>query len=95
MAQVEGGGYREKDVNAVRFYLFDWTKLLDGDTISSSAFSSTPAGLTLSNTTNTTTTTRVKISGGVAETIYKVTNHVITAGGEEDDMSMNLKVLEE
>jgi len=43
---------------------------------------------------NTSTTTTIRLSGGVVGTTYAVTNHVVLSNGEEDDWTMKLKIKE-
>jgi hypothetical protein len=64
----------------VRDYGFDYTTLLDGDTIASSSWSA--SGVTVASSSNTTTETAVRITGGSLGTKNKVKNTVITVGGQ-------------
>jgi hypothetical protein len=69
-----------KDPQEVIDYGFDYTTLLDGDTIASSSWSA--SGVTVDSSSATTTTTAVRITGGTLGTKNKVKNTVITAGGQ-------------
>lgn len=82
-----------KDPDAVLDYGFDWTSWLDGDTISTSAWSA-DAGITVDSDSNNTTSTTVWLSGGTAGTTYEVTNQITTAAGRTDDRTIRIKVVE-
>lgn len=75
-------------------YQFDWTGFLGADTISSSAWASSPTGLTHAATSNTTKTATIRITGGLVGTVYTVTNHVVLASGQEAERSFYLKVVD-
>jgi hypothetical protein len=99
-----------KDPNAVLDYLRDWGPevgatndgsstddgWLQGDTISSSAWSFTGPDtlLVIAGDTNTTTAATVWLSGGTAGRSYTVTNRIVTAGGRTEDRSINVEVYE-
>ena len=72
-------------------YSHDWTAWLDGDTITSSAWAA-PAGVTTDTPSNTTTTTRVWVSGGTAGNVYRITNTITTAGGRTAERSIPIRV---
>lgn len=60
----------------------DWsTRGLGTDTISTSAWTVTPTGPTMNNLSNDATTTTMWLTGGVAGTVYKITNTIVTTGG--------------
>jgi hypothetical protein len=83
-----------KDPNAVLDFTIDWESWLDGDTISASTW--TPeAGITVDSDTDTDTTTTVWLSGGTAGQSYRVTNHITTAAGREEDRTLIIKVLQQ
>jgi hypothetical protein len=74
-----------KDPSEIAFYTMDWTALLNsGATISTSAWTINPAGLT--NVADSIVTgnlkTTIKVSGGVADTDYEATNTVTASDGE-------------
>lgn len=73
-----------KTAAEVRDYGFDWTRDLEeaNAAISTSAWASTPAGLTLTGPALTATTTATRIAGGVAGTTYVITNTVTLSTGE-------------
>lgn len=95
MAQPEIGPYGfptwEKDPQALKDYVFDWTPWLDGDTISTSVWT-LPAGLTLSYEAKTATSTAAWISGGANGQRYTVSNKITTAGGRVEVRSLTLLV---
>ena len=96
-----------KDPDAVLPYSINWastdgtndgtsadTGWLQGDTIATSTWSvSGPdALLIVDSNSNSTTTTTVVLSAGTANRSYKVTNHIVTAAGYEDDRSITVRV---
>jgi hypothetical protein len=80
--------------NSVLDHTFDWTEWLDAlnDTISVSTWV-VPSGLELEAETHNTKLTSAFISGGTLEETYIVTNHILTAGGREDERSFKLKIV--
>jgi hypothetical protein len=85
-----------KDSDATLDYGFDWSDWLtesDADTISSSTWEVSPTGsLTIDSEDNTSTTTKVWLSGGIIGTKYTVTNRIVTNGGRTDDRSHKITV---
>lgn len=82
-----------KDPDSVLDYGFDWSLWLNGDTISTSAWT-VPVGLTKDSDSATTTTTTIWLSGGTPGQLYPITDRVVTAGGRTDDRSFKLRVQE-
>lgn len=89
-----------KDPQAKKNYTLDWSgaapgpRLTDGDTITTSTWT-VPVGITEgdpSPATKTDTTTTIWLSGGTLGTVYKITNHVVTAQGIEDDWSFQVLI---
>jgi hypothetical protein len=91
-----------KDPDAIRDYGVDWsadigdttistsTWLLDGDTWAGDAdLVKVASSIATGNTA-----TVIRISGGVAGTAYRVTNHVVLSNGEEDDWTEVLRIKE-
>lgn len=76
-----------KDPDAVLDYGWDWSTWLDGDTITASTWEA-DTGVTIASDTFAATSTTVWLSGGTAGTRYKLTNHITTAAGREDDRSL-------
>ena len=84
------------DPQAVLRYGFNWATWLGADTITTSTWTVTPktagdVSMTLSSSTHDTTTTAVKVTGGTVGNEYTISNHVVTAAGDEDDRSHSLK----
>lgn len=69
-----------KDPQDVSDYLIDWSDLLDGDTIATSLWT-VPTGITKDSDTNTTTSTKIWLSGGTGGVFYACVNKITTAGG--------------
>lgn len=84
---------RSKDPDEVVDYDLSWADLMtdDTDTISSSTWT-VPAGITKDSQSNTTTVTKVWLSGGTANVTYTLLNRVVTAGGRTLDQSVKLKM---
>ena len=75
------------------------TGWLQADTILTSTWAITGPDASLidasdSSTLTTTTVASVKLSGGTAGRVYLATNHIITTNGEEDERSLQIKVIE-
>jgi hypothetical protein len=83
----------KKAPDAVLTYGWDWSAWLVTDTIVSSTWL-IPSDLVEEGSTFSTTITSVLISGGVLGEEYTITNHIVTAAGEEDERSHKLKVVE-
>ena len=80
-----------QDLQAFLDYPMDWSDFLTGsDTINASVWTS-PV-LTMTNPTNTTTTATVWLSGGVAETRYKISNKITTVAGRISERSFYILV---
>lgn len=83
------------DPTSVLDYSFDWTSWLDdGDELSDSEWSITPAGPTLVTDTFNQTTSTVWITGGTLGKGYRVTNHITTSDGREDDRSFRIIIID-
>lgn len=84
---------RSKDPDEVVDYDLSWADLMtdDTDTIASSTWT-VPAGITKDSSSNTTTVTKVWLSGGTANVTYTLLNRVVTAGGRTLDQSVKLKM---
>lgn len=68
-----------------------WTEIGAEDTLDSAAHA-VADGLTMESEANTDTTTTIELSGGTAGTRYRVTCHVETVHGNEDDRSFDVVV---
>lgn len=78
-----------KDPDAVLDYRIDWATWLGVDTISTSTWT-VPAGITKFTDSKTTTTTTIWLSGGTAGETYSVKDHIVTAGGREDERTLTI-----
>jgi hypothetical protein len=61
------------------------------DTIATSQFT-LPAGITATQSANTTTATKVWLSGGTIGQVYLVQNEIVSAGGRTMDQTVKLKI---
>ena len=83
-----------KDPTDVWDYAIDYSAILDlsspADQINTSAWSVTPAGLTIDSDNIVAPDTAVVwvSGGGNLETIHHLTNHVVTVGGREIDRTI-------
>jgi hypothetical protein len=84
----------EKDPQAFKPYGIDWDLWCadENDTIVNSTWSVNKTGLNLSSPTFDSTSTTVWLGGGTVGEGYRVTNHIITAGGLEDDRSLQIVI---
>jgi hypothetical protein len=84
---------RTKDPDEVVDYDIDWSDQMtaDSDTISTSTWT-VPTGITKDSSSNTTTRTKVWLSGGTTGETYTLLNRVVTAGGRTLDQSVKLKM---
>jgi hypothetical protein len=83
----------DKDPDEVKDYILDWTDELDGDTISGMpTWVGVPAGITMEDESNTTTTHTIWLSGGTAGESYVFTSRVVTAGGRTCDQRLRIKI---
>jgi len=96
--QDNEGAYIDKDPSAILSYTLDWADWLpSGSTVSTSTWAiSTITGdaspLTSVTTTNTGTTTIIKVSGGTVGKIYTLTNTITTSGSLTDRRNFRIKV---
>lgn len=81
------------DPQAVLDYLWDWAAWLNGDTISSHSVS-VPTGITLASSAHTDTTVKAWLSGGTAGLDYKVTSHITTVAGRQDERTILIRAAE-
>lgn len=84
---------RDKDPDARKDYLHDWSTWLgEGDTITASEWI-TPDGLTASGADHDDTTAWVWLSGGTLGRAYFVVNRVTTALGRVEDETLTLRIV--
>jgi hypothetical protein len=82
-----------KDPDEVLDYEIDWSARLNGDTIASSTFTLPPgATLVADDATNTTTSTKIWLSGGTEGQTYFVMNEVVTSAGRTMDQTVKIKI---
>jgi hypothetical protein len=81
------------DPEAVLDYEIDWSTYLGADTIATATWD-VPDGITNEADTNTTTTTTIRVSGGVAGTSYMLKCAVELATGQEDVRRIKIVVQE-
>lgn len=84
-----------KDPDAVLDYGIDWKAwLVPGDTITESSWEVTDGGsaLVIDSEFSDSTVTGLWLSGGTPKGRYKVTNHIVTSAGREDDRSLTINV---
>ena len=85
----------QKDPGAKLDWVFTWGAWLTaGETISTSEFI-VDAGLTIESDSNTATSATIWLSGGRAGVTYKVTNRVTTSAGRIEDLSINIRVIQQ
>lgn len=72
----------EKDPDGVKLLRFDWARELDGDTIASVDYL-LPDGLTEGTNGGTGSYRTVKVSGGTAGNVYRVTCRITTTTSAE------------
>ncbi|MCK1670304.1 hypothetical protein [Bradyrhizobium sp. 150] len=84
---------RSKDPNEVVDYDLSWADQMtaDTDTIASSTWT-VPVSITKDSSSNTTTRTKVWLSGGTTGETYTLLNRVVTTGGRTFDQSVKLKM---
>lgn len=81
-----------KDAEATEDFEIDWTAVVGADTIASSTWE-VPTGLTLVQSSNTTTTATARLSGGTAGESYVVKNKVTLASGQIKPQSLLLPIV--
>lgn len=84
----------KKDPDARLDWVWDWNEWLDeGETIEESTFIAS-VGITIDDSSVTTKTATVWLSGGTAGQVYQVTNRISTTAGRIDDRSITIRVTE-
>jgi hypothetical protein len=84
--------YALKPTTGVYNFSFDLTDLIGAATIVSSAWTSTPTGLTLDNSSISGKVTTVYATGGTAGVDYTVVNTVVTSADATEVKTFTLKV---
>ena len=89
----------DHDPNAVLDYAIDWSAWLDtGETLTASTWAIAPSGgITQTGAPAASFTAAgvatIWLTGGTAGTLYKVTNHITTSAGRQDDRSITIRPL--
>ena len=81
----------EKDPDAILDYQINWATWLSTDTIATSTWT-VATGITKVTDTKTTTATTIWLSGGTADTDYRLVNKITTANGRTEERSIWIKV---
>lgn len=83
------------DPTAVLDYAINWASwpLQTGETITASTWT-VPAGITQTTPAPsfTSTTTTIWLTGGTIGATYRLTNHVTTSGGRQDERSFDVTI---
>lgn len=81
-----------QDPQAVKQYTMDWSDWLgDGETITAATVTA-EAGITVDTSNNDTTSVTFKLSAGVLGSRPKVTCHITTSAGQQDDRTLTVYV---
>lgn len=72
-------------------YNVDWSSWLNGDTLTSSSWTTHP-DVTTTNASFTGTITTVFLSGGTAGKTYKVKNRITTSNGRTEEETFDLTI---
>ncbi len=70
----------------------DW--LADGETITTSTVTVETTGLTLGSKTSAAGVVTQWVSGGTAGVAYRMTCHIVTSAGRQDERSMRLRCVD-
>jgi hypothetical protein len=88
--------YLLKNPAAVLEYAIDWgAEYLEGDALADSSWSVVPEepdGLAIAGSSFDLLLSRVSADGGILGRLYRLTNHVELASGQEDSRSIMLRV---
>lgn len=79
------------DPQAVLDYVVDWSTYLGADTISTSSWTA-DSGITVESDEFDDTSTTIWLSGGTRNHRYGLTNHILTAGGRDDEWTIYVLV---
>jgi hypothetical protein len=81
-----------KDPAATVDYEMDWAAYLEGSTITSSSWSVSPGGMTITNQSNTPTLTTVWLAGGTVGERYTARNLITTSTGQTDSRGITITI---
>ena len=82
-----------KDPDAVLDYALDWTKWLEGDTLTSGTWT-IDAGPTIASQNVSAGIVTMFLSGGVDGTTYVARCRIVTTGGRTEDRTIHIQVRE-
>ena len=78
--------------NAAQTYTINYAALLDGETVSTSSWTAETSGITIANQSSTDTTTSARLSADPGR--YRVTNQILTSGGDTVERYIDLTVMD-
>ncbi len=83
-----------KDPTAVVKYTHDWAEnyLGQDETLSASAWSVTPSGLDVDESTHSSGQASVTLSGGIAGILYRVSNAITTSENRAEERAIAIRV---
>lgn len=82
-----------KDPESEFDYQIDWSPWLGDDTISTSTWSVDPTGeLTIVVDNHDDNQTSVQVSGGVRKSTYRLTNQIVSSGGNTVERTITVRV---
>lgn len=81
-----------KDPGDALDYSFNWSRWLQGDTITAFTVTASP-GIVVDSTTFTATSSTAYLSGGVEGQPYDVTHTITLASGKVKNLTMHFRVL--
>ena len=84
----------EKDPDARLDYPIDWSDWLEGDTISTSTWEADSDDITIDDDQIVSDYTVVWLEDGIVNEDYRITNHIVTSAGREDDRTITIRVRE-
>lgn len=81
----------EKDPDATEDFAIDWSGRLGADTLTASTWT-LPDGLVSVSETSNATQTAIFVSGGSCHRVYRLVNHVVSAGGRSFDQTLRIRI---
>lgn len=83
-----------KDPSAVLDFDVDWSTWLTAPETITSATATAETGVTVQSVTHTDRMAKVWLAGGTRGVDYRVTCHIVTSAGREDDWTFRIEVRE-
>ena len=87
-----------KDPQAIKDFTFNYRSLgflVTGEDITASTWSAPdPAGMVIDSDTNDVDSATARVSGGTVGVKYKITNHITTSLGQQDDRTFIILIKE-